>query len=679
MRVFGGLLALRRRRVDAIAAAGLIALAALAAAPPAGAPAGQSSQATPQPVPQVGAGLYHSCALVDSGVTPLPASFPVRCWGFSGNGQVGYGNTTVIGDDETPAAAGPVDLGAGRTATALAVGDYHTCAVLDDGTVRCWGYGNEGQLGYASRNHVGDNEHPSELGPVNIGVGRTATAITAGGNHTCALRDDGTVLCWGLGEYGQLGNGGTASIGDNEQPGDRTVDLGGQPAIAVTAGAFHSCALLADGSVRCWGLGGNGQLGYGATSAVIDPATRADPVDLGGQAKAITAGASHTCAVLTDGAVRCWGLNDLGQLGYASTISIGDNEAPSAAGPVDLGAGRTAIAISAGGEHTCVVLDDGTVRCWGSALYGQLGYGNLDNIGDNEAPASTGPVELGEGETAKGVAAGIYHTCVRLSDGGVRCWGNGADGRLGLCAIDDVGDDEPAGSVMPVDLGAGGAACPVPPPPAPPPPPPPPPPAAPVAAPPPPPPAAAVTPPSGNAEALRAERIRARGLRECRAAAGRNQRSGRNRALRLYPRGSRLRASVLRRVARTAARERARCLSRFARIPGRVTTLAARAGARGRIVLSFRAPGSDGTRPPAARGYVVRQSLRPIRTARDFRRAAALCRGTCSFDVASVGASIRLVVTQLRSNRRYYYAVAARDNVSRRTGPRSKTVSARAR
>ena len=133
---------------------------------PAGAPAGQSSPATAAPFSQLGAGLYHSCALVDDKTTPPPASRPVRCWGFSGDGQVGYGNRLVVGDDEVPAAAGPVDLGAGRTAKALAVGDYHTCAVLDSGEVRCWGYGNEGQVGLGSRSPVGDNETPGSVGPV---------------------------------------------------------------------------------------------------------------------------------------------------------------------------------------------------------------------------------------------------------------------------------------------------------------------------------------------------------------------------------------------------------------------------------------------------------------------------------------------------------------------------------
>jgi hypothetical protein len=159
----------------------------------------------------------------------------------------------------------------------------------------------------------------------------------------------------------------------------------------------------------------------------------------------------------------------------------------------------------------------------------------------------------------------------------------------------------------------------------------------------------------------------------------RRQRSDRARALRLYRRGSRLRTRALRAASRRAARARGRCLSRFARIPGRVTTLAAKADSSRRVTLTFQAPGTDGSRGPAARSYLVKQSRRPIRTARDFRRASALCHGACTFDVTAVRAALKLDVTDLRRNTTYYYAVAARDNVSRRTGPRSKTVSVRTR
>ena len=151
----------------------------------------------------------------------------VRCWGFGGNGRLGYGNTTEVGDDEAPGSVGPVDVGVGRTVTQITAGDFHTCALLDDATVRCWGWGGNGRLGYGNTTNVGDDEVPGSVGPVDVGVGRTAVQIAAGDSHTCALLDEATVRCWGNGSFGQLGYGNTDSIGDDEAPGSvGPVDVG---------------------------------------------------------------------------------------------------------------------------------------------------------------------------------------------------------------------------------------------------------------------------------------------------------------------------------------------------------------------------------------------------------------------------------------------------------------------
>ncbi len=449
----------------------LLVLAAIATGFPAGATAEQASQPTSTAAGQLdvsgGTGTDvsgHSCAVLDGG--------SVRCWGFGGGGRLGYGNTATIGDDETPGSVGPVDLGAGRTATAITAGGFHTCAVLDGGNVRCWGFGGEGRLGYANTVTIGDDETPGSVGPVDLGAGRTATAITAGGGHTCAVLDGGDVRCWGFANDGRLGYANTNNIGDNETPGSvGPVDLGaGRTATAITAGAAHTCALLDGGDVRCWGLGFLGRLGYGSTQTIGDDEqpSSVGPVDLGAgrTATAISAGSAHTCALLDNGDVRCWGFGGQGRLGYGNTETIGDDEQPSAAGPVDLGVGRTATAISAGDDHTCAVLDDRTVRCWGFGGVGRLGYGNTNNIGDNETPGSVGPVDLGEGRTAVAISAGGRHTCARLDDGSVRCWGEGFVGRLGYCNEIDIGDDERPGSAGPVNLTT--SECPPQPPPPPP-------------------------------------------------------------------------------------------------------------------------------------------------------------------------------------------------------------------
>ena len=547
---------------------------------------------------------------------------------------------------------GPVQLGLGVTVKAITAGAFHTCALLADGTVRCWGFNGEGRLGYANTNAVGDDEQPGAVGAVDLGPGRTATAISAGGAHTCAVLDNGSVRCWGFGSDGRLGYANRDNIGDDETPGSTgAVDLGvGRTAVTISAGLSHTCAILDNGAVSCWGLGANGQLGYGYDiRAVGDDETPASvgAVDLGAgrTAKAISAGGGHTCALLDDAGVRCWGFGGNGRLGYGNTSTFGDDETPGSVPRVDFGPGRTATAISAGGSHSCALLDDAGVRCWGFGSGGRLGYGNTNDVGDDEMPAAAGPVDLGPGRKVVAVSAGDSSTCARLDDGSVRCWGDGTYGRLGYCDTRAIGDDETPGLIGPVELGipgspgAGCAAAPpslVPPPgPTPPAPGPGPPPA-----------------PDRTAAALAAQARRSTALLSCLRGVSRSARTQRPRVRRL-------------------------CLARYGRTPGRVTTLAARAVGPTTIRLTFRAAGTDGAKPPASRTYLIKQSQRPIRTPRDVRRAKSLCQGRCRFSITEVGGKLDLTVTNLRRHATYHYVIIARDNVSTRAGPRSRSISAR--
>jgi alpha-tubulin suppressor-like RCC1 family protein len=400
----------------------------------------------------ISTGNSHTCAILDNGT--------VRCWGQGTEGQLGYGNTQSIGDNETPASAGPVNLGAGRTAVALASGWANTCALLDNGSVRCWGRNSEGELGYGNTQNIGDNETPGSVGPVNLGTGRSAVSISFDYHHACAILDNGDLLCWGSGEVGQLGYGNTQNIGDNETPASAgPVDVGaGRRAVAVSAGILETCATLDNGQLLCWGWGFYGQLGYGNVGTVGDDESpgMAGPVEFDGTHGALetTAGGSHSCALMDDGAVRCWGLGASGQLGYGNTKTIGDDENAGAPGTVVLGT-RSAVEVVAGGSHTCALLDDGTVRCWGLGASGQLGYGNTKNVGDDETPGSVGTVDLGAARHAVAIAAGTTHTCALLDDGTVRCWGLGSSGQLGYGNTSTIGDNETPGSVGTVDLGAG--------------------------------------------------------------------------------------------------------------------------------------------------------------------------------------------------------------------------------
>ncbi len=380
--------------------------------------------------PPVVAGGRQSCGTEDGWV---------RCWGAGEYGVLGYGNTNNIGDNEHPRIAG--DVWVGGEVESLALGYYHSCALLTSGNVRCWGRNDYGQLGRGHTLHIGDNEKPN-VG-AHVSLGGTATQLTAGVYHTCALLSTGQVRCWGLGQFGSLGYANTNNIGDNEHPSSvSTVNIGGT-VVEIKAGWFHTCARLSTGAVRCWGPNGSGQLGYGHTQTIGDnehPAT-AGNVPVGANVLSLAAGELHTCA-LTDLGVKCWGSGDSGRLGYANTLTV---LSPASVGFVNVGADVRVL--SAGGSHTCVLTTDLDVRCWGHALWGQLGYGNPHNIGDNEHPATAGNVSVGG--PAISISAGYNHTCavVNGSPHQVRCWGHGGGGRLGYANTNNIGDNEHPSSV----------------------------------------------------------------------------------------------------------------------------------------------------------------------------------------------------------------------------------------
>jgi alpha-tubulin suppressor-like RCC1 family protein len=276
----------------------------------------------------------------------------------------------------------------------------------------------------------------------------TATAITAGYGHTCALLAYGPVKCWGFNTNGQLGQGDTDYRGDNPGevvPGKPNVPLSNslQP-IAPTGGnaAFHLCALLTGGVVKCWGLGKSGQLGLGDTSdRGSTPGSMGDTlpfVDLGpGVVVAeLALGGAHTCARFLDGRVKCWGDNAFGQLGLGDKTSRGGTSGSmgSALPFVDLGTGAKALSIAAGPHHTCVRLDTNKMKCWGDNQDGQLGLGDRTNRGDapNEMGDALPTVDVGSGRTVRAMSLGSGITCALLDAARVKCWGVNPSGQLGL-------------------------------------------------------------------------------------------------------------------------------------------------------------------------------------------------------------------------------------------------------
>ncbi len=396
-------------------------------------------------VASVSAGYDYTCALLDNGA--------VRCFGNGAYGRLGYGNTDSIGDDDIPAVRGSAAIGG--IAQGVEAGAAHTCARFEGGRMRCWGVGGSGRLGYGSMETIGDDETPASAPMVDLGG--VALRFALGTSHTCVLLNQGSVRCWGEGDDGRLGYGNTESIGDDELPNSAgDVDVGGASVAQISAGTgtgdtgAHTCAVLDSGAVMCWGLGDEGQLGYGNTDSVGDdesPAS-AGEVDVGGSVLQVACGASHTCALLEGGRVRCWGLGDDGRLGYGNTDPIGDDESPASAGDVDVGGVVTQLA--AGARHTCALLDDGAVRCWGAGESGQLGYASFANVGDNETPADAYNVSLDA--RAVQITAGGAHTCALMSSGTLRCWGRGTEGQLGYGNTENIGDDETPGSAGPVPV-----------------------------------------------------------------------------------------------------------------------------------------------------------------------------------------------------------------------------------
>jgi len=333
----------------------------------------------------------------------------VSCWGNNVVGQLGDGTNI---NKNTPTQTLPLGQGAVAISAGGTEESFHTCALLDDGSVSCWGSNSNGQLGDGT---VINRNTPTQTLP----LGQSAVAIAAGTDHTCAVLDDGSVSCWGSNSYGELGDG---TDSDANTPTLTSPFDTGKTAVAITAGNFHTCALLDDGSVSCWGSNEQGQLGDETDSNANTPTVGVLP--LGQRAVAISAGSDHTCALLYDGSVSCWGQQVYGRLGNGAGL-LGDwasVKIPTQTSPFDTG--RTAVAISAGRASTCAILDDGSVSCWGSNYYGQGGDGT--SISKN-TPTQTVPL----GQVAVAISVGWRHTCALLDDDSVRCWGVNSEGQLG--------------------------------------------------------------------------------------------------------------------------------------------------------------------------------------------------------------------------------------------------------
>jgi alpha-tubulin suppressor-like RCC1 family protein len=320
----------------------------------------------------------------------------VKCWGDNTYGQLGVSGIT---SSKTPVTVS--SFGVNRYAVEIAAGKQHSCALLNDASVSCWGDNGFGNLG--------DGTYVTSMVPVAVSMqGTKALKIAAGGFTTCMLSTSHVVFCWGSNSSGQI-------VSSTDLMTSVPIDIGIELNVSSLAiGATHVCVLSID--AVCWGGNGAGQLGDGTLLGRNVP----EPVSSFGSnniSTKMSTGDLHTCAVINSGEMKCWGSNSSGRLG--------DGTNTDRMTPTKVSLQQTFIDVATGTSHSCGRISDGTVFCWGSNSGGRLG--------NNLTQSSSVPVrsQLPQGTTARQIAAGLSHTCALLDSDDVMCWGNNSSGKLG--------------------------------------------------------------------------------------------------------------------------------------------------------------------------------------------------------------------------------------------------------
>jgi prepilin-type N-terminal cleavage/methylation domain-containing protein len=345
----------------------------------------------PSSVASIAVGWSHACARLADGT--------VRCWGSNGSGQLGNGEVALSSGQVTVRTSSE-DANPLSGVASIDAGDSHTCAVLSTGEARCWGQNGSGQLGDGtttqSTSPVTVRTSSGNANPLS-GV----ASISAGGSHTCVVLSTGEARCWGSNASGRLGDGTTMNSSSPVTVRTSSADANPLSGVAsISAGGSHTCVVLSTGEARCWGLNSSGQLGDGTTMNSSSPVTvrtsSGDANPLSGVAS-VSAASGHTCAALSNGTARCWGNNTNGILGDGGADPT--SSSPVTVDTFVVGPDIAAIVASSGsaggGGSSCALLSNGTIRCWGWNHSGRLGDGGAGAAGDVVTVLGSGPAPAG--------------------------------------------------------------------------------------------------------------------------------------------------------------------------------------------------------------------------------------------------------------------------------------------
>jgi alpha-tubulin suppressor-like RCC1 family protein len=418
---------------------------------------GNIIQSTTYTATKVTSGQYFTCALFSNG--------RIKCWGNNQYGQLGLGDTSARGDgpNEMGSSLPYVDLGTSSNKPLLAIdveaGLSHVCALMSDGSVKCWGRNQKGQLGLGDTSTRGATAGTmgNSLPRVDLGTGLTAKSIAVGGAFTCALLNTNDVKCWGDNDAGELGRGNVTAVGTaSGQMGDHlaVINLGaGRSVKMIDAGLEHVCAILDANQVKCWGINDVGELGLGDTTnrgnAAGQMGDSLPAIDLGTTifglpnfAIDISVGTSHACVLTWLYQFKCWGDNFAGQLGIGSTIQqVGDSagQMGDKLPQVDFGSfimslTQPVVKMEVGFYTTCTQLWTSEIKCWGANNFGQLGIGSPQatwGTSASDIDTNLPSVDIGTSNFVKMFSSQYGTTCAITQDSVIKCWGINTNGALG--------------------------------------------------------------------------------------------------------------------------------------------------------------------------------------------------------------------------------------------------------